>query len=141
VLVETSLIARCDPALGGHLEHGDSGLSAEARGGNRWPAVHLLDAADLVSRAVQRAPAGSVLHATAEDGIATRDIAAALGRQLDVPVRSIPAGEAAPLFGFLGDFFGMDAPASSTLTRELLDWQPTQAGLIADIDAGSYTPA
>jgi hypothetical protein len=35
-------------------------------------------------------------------------------------------------------FFAVDAPASSALTRERLDWTPTQPGLIEDLDAGSY---
>ena len=33
---------------------------------------------------------------------------------------------------------GIDSPASSTLTRELLGWQPTQPGLIDDLDEGHY---
>ena len=41
-------------------------------GGNRWPAVHRLDAADLVRLALEKAPPGSVLHATDDDGIPTR---------------------------------------------------------------------
>jgi len=31
-----------------------------------------------------------------------------------------------------------DAPASSALTRELTGWQPTQPGLIDDLDKGHY---
>ena len=110
-------------------------------GSNRWPAVHRLDAANLVRLAFEKAPAGSVLHATDEDGIATRAIAEAIGRQLDVPVASIPDDEAADHFGFLAGFYGMDAPASSLLTRELLGWAPTQPGLLADLDEGRYTRA
>ena len=110
-------------------------------GSNRWPAVHRLDAADLVRLALEKAPAGSVLHATDEDGIPTRAIAEAIGRQLNVPVASIPVDQAADHFGFLAGFFGMDAPASSLLTRELLGWAPSHPGLLADLDAGRYTPA
>ena len=29
-------------------------------------------------------------------------------------------------------------PASSVLTREMLGWQPTNIGLIADLDQGHY---
>jgi hypothetical protein len=32
----------------------------------------------------------------------------------------------------------VDQPASSTLTRELLGWQPAQPGLIEDLDKGHY---
>ena len=108
-------------------------------GSNRWPAVHRLDAAALVRLALENAPVGSVLHATDEDGIPTRLIAEAIGRQLDVPLAAVPAEQAAEHFGFLADFFGRDTPASSVLTRELLGWAPSHPGLLADLDAGRYT--
>jgi nucleoside-diphosphate-sugar epimerase len=107
-------------------------------GANRWPAVHRFDAGKLVSLAVQHAPAGSVLHAVGEIGIPTRVIAEAIGRGLDLPIVSVPAEQATAHFGWLGRFFGADAPASNTLTRELMSWEPTHQGLIADLDAGSY---
>lgn len=99
---------------------------------------HRRDAADLVRRALEDAPAGSVVHATAEEGVAARDIAAAIGRGLDLPVVSVPVGEADDHFGWMARFFAADIPASSTTTRELLAWDPTHPGLIADIDAGHY---
>ena len=40
---------------------------------------------------------------------------------------------------FLGAFLAMDIPASSAMTRALLGWQPTQPGLLADLDAGHYS--
>ena len=46
------------------------------------------------------------------------------------------AADAGQHFTWLGGFLGLDAPASSTLTRELLGWQPTQPGLIADLEQG-----
>lgn len=51
---------------------------------------------------------------------------------------SIPPEEAAGQFGFLTGFVGVDAPASSTLTRGLLGWQPTHPGLIEDLGQGHY---
>ena len=44
--------------------------------------------------AVRSAPAGSVLHAVAETGVPTRDIAEAIGRSVGVPAQSIPAAAA-----------------------------------------------
>ncbi|MGZ8649398.1 MAG: SDR family oxidoreductase [Solirubrobacteraceae bacterium] len=110
-------------------------------GTNRWPAVHRLDAAALVRLAVESAPAGTVLHAVDEQGIPTREIAAAIGRSLDVPTQSLPATDAQAHFGWIGPFFGMDAAASNTLTRELLGWTPIHPGLLADLDAGRYADA
>jgi hypothetical protein len=42
--------------------------------------------------------------------------------------------EAANHFGWFAAFAGLDCPASSKLTQELLGWQPKQPGLIPDLD-------
>ncbi len=117
----------------------DKGVSAYiGEGRNRWPAVNVLDAGKLVQLAIEKATPGTVLHAVAEEGIATRDIAAALGQFLHVPVESIPADRAQAHFDWLGMFFGADAPASSAKTQSLLGWTPTHATLLEDIAAGHY---
>jgi nucleoside-diphosphate-sugar epimerase len=103
-------------------------------GSNRWPAVHVLDAAHLFRLAVERAPAGSRLHAVGDEGVPIRDIAEVIGRHLNVPTASVPAGD----LGFLGLVLSVDQPASATLTRELLGWRPVQPGLIEDMDKGHY---
>jgi nucleoside-diphosphate-sugar epimerase len=116
---------------------GVSGYVAD--GGNTWPAVNIADAAALVALAVEKAPAGSVLHAVGEEGVAHRDIAAAIGRQLDLPVRAFADGEVAPEFAWLERFLGVSARASSAITQELLGWTPTHPTLLEDLDAGYYT--
>jgi nucleoside-diphosphate-sugar epimerase len=117
----------------------DTGVSGYlGDGSNRWPAVHRLDSAHLFRLAVENAPAGSVLHAVAEEGVPIRAVAEVIGRQLDVPVVSISPEDAAGHFSWLAGFLAADSPASSTLTRELMDWQPTQPGLIDDLDKGHY---
>ena len=103
-------------------------------GSSRWPAVHVLDAAVLVRLAVEQAPAGSVLHAVADEGVPVRDFAAVIGRHLSLPTASVPAEE----LGFLGMILALDCPASSALTTELLGWRPVQPGLIEDLDKGHY---
>jgi hypothetical protein len=47
-------------------------------------------------------------------------------------------GDAAEHFAWLADFLAVDSPASSTLTRELMGWQPAHHGLIEDLDRGHY---
>ena len=117
----------------------DKGVSGYiGDGSNRWPAVHRLDSAHLFRLALENAPAGSTLHAVADEGVPIRAIAEVIGRHLDVPVVSIPAAEAAGHFTWLAGFLGADSPASSTLTRELLGWQPVQPGLIDDLEKGHY---
>jgi nucleoside-diphosphate-sugar epimerase len=117
-------------------EKGVSGYIAD--GANRWPAVHRLDSARVFGLAVEQAPAGSTLHAVADEGVPIRDVAEVIGRHLDVPVVSVAAEDAGEHFTWLGGLIGLDAPASSGLTRELLGWEPTQPGLIDDLDQGHY---
>jgi nucleoside-diphosphate-sugar epimerase len=117
-------------------EKGVSGYVGD--GSNHWPAVHTLDAARVYRLALEEAAAGSRLHAVADQGVPFRDIAAAIGRGLELPSASIAAEDAAGHFSFLGGFVGLDNPASSELTRRLLNWQPTHPGLVDDLDAGHY---
>ncbi|HVQ95536.1 MAG TPA: SDR family oxidoreductase [Mycobacteriales bacterium] len=107
-------------------------------GSNRWPAAHRLDAAHLFRLALEQAPAGSTLHAVADEGVPIRAVAEVFGRHLDLPVVSIAPADAAGHFGWLGGFIATDSPAASTLTRDLLGWHPTQPGLIDDLDKGHY---
>lgn len=111
-------------------------------GNNTWPAVNIADAAALVRLGVERAPAGSVLHAVGEQGVQHRDIAQAIGRRTGLPVRAFAEGEVAekaPQFAWLERFLGVSSLASSETTQELLGWTPTHPTLIEDLDAGHYT--
>ena len=118
-------------------EKGVSGYPGD--GTNRWAAVHRSDAARLVALGLAKAPAGARLHAVAEEGVATRDIAEAIGRAFSLPVTSIAPDDAQAHFGWIGTFFGMDLAATSATTRELLGWAPTGPTLIEDLDAGAYS--
>ncbi len=107
-------------------------------GNNRWPAVHTLDAARLYRLALEQAPAGSRLHGVAEEGVPFRAIAEALARGLGLPTKSLTADEAAAKLGPLARFAQVDNPTSSAKTRQLLDWTPRHADLLADIAEGHY---
>jgi nucleoside-diphosphate-sugar epimerase len=100
--------------------------------------VHRRDAAHLFRLALEKAPAGSVLHAVADEGVQVRAIAEVIGKHLNVPVVSIAPEDAGAHFGFLAAVLGIDSPASSALTRELMAWQPAHPGLIEDLDQGHY---
>ena len=144
-----SSVMRLPPTVHGDGDHGfmaflvgiarDKGVSAYiGDGSNRWPAVHRHDAAHLFRLALETAPAGTVLHAVADEGVSIRVIAEVIGHHLNLPVVSIPPEEANAHFGFLGGFLTLDSPASSVLTRALMEWQPTYPGLIADLEEGHY---
>lgn len=109
-------------------------------GSTRWAAVHRSDAGRMVRLALEKAPAGARLHAVAETGVPSRDIAAAIGDHLGLPTVSVAPEDAATHFGWIGRFFGMDLTASNTRTRELLGWTPTGPTLFEDIAAGAYHP-
>ncbi|OBB82120.1 3-beta hydroxysteroid dehydrogenase [Mycobacterium colombiense] len=116
----------------------DTGVSGYiGDGANRWPGVHTLDAARLYRLALEKSPAGTRLHGVADEGVPFRDIAAVIGRHLNVPTSSI-AAENAGHFGFLALFASLDNPTSNALTQKVLDWHPERPGLLEDLDAGHY---
>ncbi len=120
----------------------EKGVSAYVGdGSNRWPAVHVLDAARLYRLVLERRDAGARFHAVAEEGIAVRDIAQVIGRGLGVPVASVSAEEAPGHFGWLGAFAGLDLPASGAQTQARLGWHPGGPGLMADLEAMRYAEA
>jgi nucleoside-diphosphate-sugar epimerase len=144
---------RLPPSTHGHGDHGfvptlikiarEKGASAYIGDGrNRWAATHRFDAARVFRLALERGAAardfGGPFHAIAEEGIPFREIAAAIGRRLNVPVVSKSKDEAAAHFGWFATFAGMELAASSARTRAWLGWEPKQPGLLADIDHPSY---
>jgi nucleoside-diphosphate-sugar epimerase len=108
-------------------------------GSARWPAVHTLDAAHLYRLALEAAPAGARVHAAAEEGVAFRAIAEAIGRGLGVPAKSVSAEQAGTLLGgFLGTIAQLDNVTSSAVTQATLRWQPTHPELLADLAERHY---
>ncbi|WP_328912241.1 MULTISPECIES: SDR family oxidoreductase [unclassified Streptomyces] len=144
-----SSVVRLPPTVHGEGDNGfmailigiarDKGVSGYVGdGANRWPAVHRIDAAHLFRLAVEKAPAGSTLHAIEDEGVPVHSIAEVIGRHLGVPVVSVPPENAAEHFAWLGALLAIDGPASSAATRELLGWHPTHPGLLEDLDKGHY---
>ena len=117
-------------------ERGVSGYPGD--GGNRWAAVHVVDAARMVVLGLEKAPAGARLHAVAEEGIPTREIAEAIGAAFDLPVADIPTDDVGEHFGWIGGFFSADMAGTSVATQHLLGWTPTGPTLADDIAGGAY---
>jgi nucleoside-diphosphate-sugar epimerase len=112
-----------------------SGVSGYvADGAQRWPAVHRDDAASLFRLVLEEAAPGTVAHAVADEGDSMLSLAQAIGRRLDLPVRSVDA----QAFGFLGQVFAVDQPSSSALTRARFDWTPSHPSLLQDLADGVF---
>lgn len=113
----------------------EKGVSAYVgEGRNCWSAAHVLDVARLYRLALEKHEVGAKYHAVAEEGVAMRDIAEAIGKGLKVRVVSLSPEQAQAHFGWLSMFATNDLRASSAQTRRKLGWNPTGPGLIADLE-------
>jgi nucleoside-diphosphate-sugar epimerase len=144
-----SSVLRFPPTVHGDGDHGfiatlvgvarQRGVAAYVGDGtNRWPAVHRSDAARLARLAVEAAPAGSVLHAVGDEGVPFLEIAGAMGRHLGLPTASVSPADAVEHFAHLGHFVSLDSPATATITRGLLGWEPTGPTLLEDLEEDHY---
>jgi nucleoside-diphosphate-sugar epimerase len=142
-------VVRLSPSVHGDGDHGFvpqliDGARAQGfasyigDGKNRWPAVHRLDAARLYRLVLEQGTAGGRYHGVAEEGVPIRDIAEVIGKRLNIPAVSRSAEEVVGALGFIGHVLAMDATGSNKLTVERLGWSPTQPGLIADLERGTY---
>ena len=142
-------VMRLPPSVHGDGDHGfvpfliatarEKGASAYVGDGlNRWPAVHRRDAAKLYRLALESGAAEPRYHGNAEEGVAFKEIAAVIGRRLNLPVVAKSSAEAAEHFGWFAHFAALDNPTSSARTRQATGWQPTEPGLLADLDRPEY---
>jgi nucleoside-diphosphate-sugar epimerase len=143
-------VVRLAPTVHGPADHGfvpmlvsaarRTGRSAYVGdGGNRWPAVHRLDAAILFRLVLEAAPAGSVLHGVAEN-VTLKSVAETIARRLGLPAVSLTPDEAVAHFPspFMARVYGFDGPISSSRTQELLGWSPAHPSLLDDLEHGDY---
>jgi nucleoside-diphosphate-sugar epimerase len=142
-------IVRLPPTVHGAGDHGfvpmliqiarEKGVAAYIGAGqNPWPAVHRFDAAVLYRLIVEQQPEQKVFHAVAEEGIPFRDIAAAIGKGLNMPVESKEGEDAAAYFGWFQHFAALGCAASSAQTRATLGWQPEAVSLLEDLESAYF---
>ena len=110
-------------------------------GSTRWAAAHISDVARLYRLALEKFEAGSVYHAVAEEGVSMKEMSEAIGRGLNIPVKSISPEEAPSHFGGMAMFVSLPIVASSAITQKKYGWKPTGPGIIADLNAMDYSAA
>ncbi|BGP54172.1 hypothetical protein JCM8202_005084 [Rhodotorula sphaerocarpa] len=101
------------------------------------PGVHVRDAAALYRLALEYAPAGSILHAVAEERVPFREVMRALAAKVDLELKELGPEELKPM-GMLAFFLQAINPTSSQKTRELLGWTPKEVGLLEDLESDVY---
>jgi nucleoside-diphosphate-sugar epimerase len=110
-------------------------------GQNHWPLVHIDDLADLYVRAIDRAPAGTVLLA-AGGGAALREVATAASQVAGAgAVAPWPLAEARTALGPFADALALDQRVSSARAAALLAWQPSGPDITSELTRGSYAQA
>lgn len=142
-------VVRLPPTVHGDGDHAfvpllirlarETGVSAHVGEGlNRWPAVHVRDAARLYRLALEDGARDPRYHAVAEEGVPFRAIARVIGRRLNLPVAALTAEAASAHFGWLAHFAAHDNPTSSRWSRERLGWTPKHPELLPDLDRDPY---
>ena len=109
-------------------------------GENHWPMVHLDDLADLYLRAIEKAPAGTLLHAADGTSYRVKQIAeaASVGAGAGGRTESWPLEGARKTLGAYADALVLDQQVSAGKARVSLGWSPRAPSVIDDLKSGSY---
>lgn len=104
-------------------------------GENRWPLVHIDDLAELYVKALEKAPAGTLLMATAGESVRVREVAeaASLAAGAEGRVESWPVEQARERLGAYADALVLDQQVSSAKAMRLLDWRPRAPSLLEEL--------
>ena len=109
-------------------------------GDNRWPVIDVDDLADLYLRALERAPAGTLLHAADTYAYRAKEVAeaASVGAGSDGRTESWPLDQARKTLGAYADALVLDQRVSAVRATTMLGWRPRASGILEDLRRGSY---
>ena len=101
--------------------------------------VHIDDLVELYVLALERAPAGAMLHAVTDE-IALGDLATAVSRLVGAGGRTeaLSLMEMFARGGGGGVSLSVNKRLASEKTRKILDWSPTRYDILEDAEHGSY---
>jgi len=108
-------------------------------GGVRQGYVHIDDLVKLYVLALERAPAGTMLHAVTDE-ITLGALAASVSRLVGAGGRTeaLSLMEMYTRGGGGGVSLSVNKRLASELTRKVLDWTPTRDDILEDVEHGSY---
>jgi nucleoside-diphosphate-sugar epimerase len=108
-------------------------------GGVRQGYVHIDDLVGLYVLALERAPAGTMLHAVTDE-IALGDLATAVSRLVGAGGRTeaLSLMEMYARGGSGGVSLSVNKRLASEKTRKALGWRPTRSDILEDTEHGSY---
>jgi nucleoside-diphosphate-sugar epimerase len=104
-------------------------------GENRWSLIHVDDLADLYVKALEKAPAGTLLMVAAGESMRVREIAEAASRAAGLAgrVESWPIEQARERLGAYADALVLDQQVSGARAMRLLDWTPKAPSLLEEL--------
>lgn len=115
------------------------GVSAYPDNGTiHWNAVHRLDAAKAFRLAIERGAKGALYNVVGETSISLKNIAEIIGKKLNIPVTSVTGDDLIQHFEWLSHFISFHSPATNFQTKQQLGWEPTEIGLIEDIELNYF---
>ncbi len=109
-------------------------------GNTRWPVVHVEDLAELYVLAMERGPAGSILHGVDSPSVRVKDIvqAALQGSNEHRALEAWDLEEARRHMGPFADALMLDQQVSSEKTKALVGWRPKKRTIREEFLRGSY---
>jgi nucleoside-diphosphate-sugar epimerase len=107
-------------------------------GENRWSLIHVEDLADLYLKALERAPAGTLLMVASGPSMTVREIAEAASRAAGAEgrVESWPIEQARERLGAYADAIVLDQQISAAKAMRLLDWKPAAPSVLEELERG-----
>jgi nucleoside-diphosphate-sugar epimerase len=127
------------------MQHGRDRNSVPVVGDglNAWSLIHVEDLANLYVKAMEQAPAGTLLIGASGEYLPLKTIALAVARAAGVGdrIHSLTLDEARETWGLLADAIALDQKVSGERARQLLNWVPSAPSVLEDLSNGSYRQA
>jgi nucleoside-diphosphate-sugar epimerase len=112
-------------------------------GRNLWPLIHVEDLAKLYVKAMEQAPAGTMLIGASGEHLPLQEVAlaAAQAAGLEDRLQFLTLDEARQTWGLLADALALDQQVNSDRARHLVNWVPEAPSVLEEVSKGSYRHA